>query len=220
MLFSLLCVAFGLAADIDFRRDLPGAVPRHWTVAMTHAGGPPRWEVVLDPSAPSPPHAFAQLSTDKTNARYPLAIYGKTKLRNGSVSVRFKTISGEIDQAAGILWRYRDPENYYIVRANALENNVVLYKVEAGKRTALAPRGTPPQTYGVKHPVPKLTWSALRVDFEGARFTVFLNGEIVMHVDDPTFPGPGLTGLWTKADSVTWFDDFRADKKIPAAKRP
>jgi hypothetical protein len=124
------------------------------------------------------------------------------------VSVRFKPVSGTVDQAAGIVWRYRDAGNYYIVRANALENNVVLYKVENGKRIPLAPRGTPAKTYGVKHTVPGQTWSRLSVAFHGNLFTVSFNGEKLFEVEDNTFPDPGRIGLWTKADSVTHFDDF------------
>lgn len=200
-------------APIHFDDEPAGAVPRGWTVAMTHDGGPPKWEVLRDPTAPSGTQVLAQTSTDPTNARYPLAIYQRAELADGSVSVRYKTVSGERDQAAGIVWRYRDPDNYYIVRANALEDNVVLYKVEAGKRVPLAPVGTPPGTYGVKHPAPKQTWSTLRVDFIGPRFEVFLNGARIMEVRDETFGGAGLTGLWTKADSVTHFDDYIVDTR-------
>ena len=111
------------------------------------------------------------------------------------------------------MWRYRDPDNYYIVRANALEDNVVLYKVEKGQRLALAPKGTPSKTYGVKHAVPKQTWCTLSVRFEGPVFVVSLNAETLFEVDDATFTEGGKTGLWTKADSVTYFDDFHFEKK-------
>ena len=116
-------------------------------------------------------------------------------------------------EAAGIVWRYQDPDNYYIVRANALENNVVLYKVEGGKRISLEPKGTPSKTYGVKQKVPRDTWSALRVDFDGPRFLVFFDGAKIMEVEDATFASKGKIGLWTKADSVTYFDDLRIDKR-------
>jgi hypothetical protein len=180
---------------------------------MTHEGGAPKWEILVDPSAPSKPNVIAQTSTDNTSGRFPLAIYEKAHFINGSVSVKFKTASGERDQAAGIVWRYKDRDNYYIVRANALEDNVVLYKVEGGKRISLEPKGTPSKTYGVKHKVPKQTWSSLRVDFDGARFGVFLDGAKVMEVEDNTFSSAGKTGLWTKADSVTYFDDFTIEKR-------
>lgn len=197
------------AAEVNFRRDKPGTVPKGWVVAMTHEGGAPKWEIVEDPTAPSPSRVLAQTSSDSTSGRFPLAIYQKAAFTDGSVSVRFKPVSGERDQAAGIVWRYKDPGNYYIARANALEDNVVVYKVELGKRISLEPKGTPSKTYGVKHKVPKRAWSALEVEFDGPRFTVFLNGVEIMVVVDATFSGPGHTGLWTKADSVTYFDDFR-----------
>ena len=133
--------------------------------------------------------------------------------RDWSKQKRFKPVSGERDQAAGIVWRYKDPDNYYIVRANALEDNVVLYKVEGGKRISLEPKGTPSKTYGVKHKVPKQVWSTLKIDFDGPRFAVFLDATKVMEVEDNTFSSAGKAGLWTKADSVTYFDDFIIEKR-------
>jgi hypothetical protein len=124
------------------------------------------------------------------------------------VSVAFKTVEGSVDQAAGIVWRYQDQDNYYVVRANALENNVVLYKVERGVRSSIAPKGRPSRAYGVKHQIPKGQWNTLRVVFKNSLFKVFLNGEPIFEADDRTFSNPGKAGLWTKADSVTYFDDF------------
>lgn len=201
------------AQRIGFDSAKPGTLPAGWSIAMTHAGYAPRWEVAADPSAPSKPNVFAQVSIDKTSGRFPLAIHDRIKLTNGSVGVRFKTISGEVDQAAGLVWRYRDPDNYYIVRANALEGNVVLYKVERGKRIPLEPKGTPPKTYGVRRDVPKQTWCELKVSFSGPKFKVYFNRVKIMEVEDRTFAGSGPTGLWTKADSVTHFDDFRIGRK-------
>jgi len=203
----IACAAF--AQRVSFEEGRPGTVPKGWTVAMTHDGGAPKFEIVAEEGVG---RVLAQTSTDNTSGRFPLAILDRTTLVNGSVSVRFKTISGERDQAAGIVWRYKDPDNYYIVRANALEDNIVLYKVEGGKRIALEPVGTPSKTYGVKKKVAKQTWHALKVSFTGPEFHVFFNGEKVMDVKDGTFPGSGKTGLWTKADSVTWFDDFQVSK--------
>jgi hypothetical protein len=207
--FLLVFLAATMSAEeLDFHRDKPGSVPKDWSVAMTHEGGPPKWEIVADPSSPSPPHVLAQTSEDNTSGRFPLAVYQKANFTDGSVSVRFKPVKGERDQAAGIVWRYRDPDNYYIVRANALEDNVVLYKVEGGKRISLEPKGTPSKTYGVKHKIPKQTWSTLKVEFHGPSFEVFVGGTRIMDVVDSTFLGTGKVGLWTKADSVTYFDDF------------
>jgi hypothetical protein len=200
------------AQTITFDRMPRGTVGSGWTVAMTHEGGPPKWEVVADPSAPSQPHVLAQTSTDNTSGRFPLAIYEKASFTNGTVSVRFKPVAGERDQAAGLVWRYQDPDNYYIVRANALENNIVLYKVVNGKRLSLEPKGTPSKTYGIKHNVPKQIWSTLKVSFNGPQFEVSFDGSTVMRVEDGTFSGAGKIGLWTKADSVTYFDDFHIEK--------
>lgn len=211
--FLLSIALLASAAEVSFRRDKPGTVPKDWVVAMTHEGGAPKWEIVEDPSAPPPSRVLAQTSDDKTSGRFPLAIYQKAAFTDGTVSVRFKPVAGERDQAAGIVWRYKDPDNYYIVRANALEDNVVLYKVEGGKRISLEPRGTPSKTYGVKHKVPKQTWSALKVEFQGASFHVYFDEKKIMEVVDNTFSGAGKVGLWTKADSVTYFDDFRFEKR-------
>ena len=102
--------------------------------------------------------ALAQVSRDPTAGRFPLVVWDRASIRNGEVSVAFKPVDGSIDRAAGIVWRYRDPNNYYIVRANALENNVVLYKVEAGTRLSIAPKGLPSRSYGAKHEVPSARW--------------------------------------------------------------
>ena len=214
-LVALLCVAAISAAaqTINFDSAKAGSVPAGWTVAMTHTGGTPKWEVMKDDMAPSKPNVFAQVSDDKTGGRFPLAIYEKANLKDGAVSVKCKPVSGAGDQACGIVWRYRDPDNYYIVRANALENNVVLYKVEKNTRIALAPKGTPSKTYGVKHPVPSGKWSTLKVTFQGNLFAVYFDGQKLFDVEDSTFQDAGKVGLWTKADSVTYFDDFQIEGK-------
>lgn len=198
---------------IRFDRTPPGSVPPGWTLAMTHSGGAPKWEVVRDDSAPHSPMVFAQVSRDQTAGRFPLAIWDRATLRDGEVSVAFKAVDGEIDRAAGIVWRYRDPNNYYIVRANALEGNVALYKVEAGVRVSIAPKGLPSRSYGVKHTIPASRWNTLRVVFKRNLFTAFLNGERLFDAEDQTFKEAGKIGLWTKADSVIHFSDFEFEGK-------
>jgi hypothetical protein len=161
-----------------------------------------------DETAPTPPYVLAQTSQDRTAGRFPVAVWEGVSVRNGEVSVAFKTVAGVIDQAAGIVWRYQDQNNYYIVRANALENNVVLYKVENGVRLSIAPKGLPSRSYGVKHDIPKGRWNSLRIVFKDSLFSVYLNGERLFEAEDGTFVKAGKTGLWTKADSLTYFDDF------------
>jgi Domain of Unknown Function (DUF1080) len=212
LLIAAVCAAGACFAEtINFDNGTPGAAPAGWTVAMTHKGGAPKWEIVKDDSAPSKPNVLGQVSKDATGGRFPLAVYEKANVKDGTLSVKFKTVSGSVDQAAGLVWRYKDPDNYYIVRANALEDNVVLYKVENGQRISLAPKGTPSKTYGVKHRVPKQTWSALSVTFQGNVFTVRFDSQKVFEVEDSTFSAGGKVGLWTKADSVTYFDDFQIE---------
>jgi hypothetical protein len=198
---------------VHFAGAAIGAVPVGWTVAMTHAGGPPRWEIVRDESAPDPPFVLAQTSTDETAGRFPLAIWDRAIIRDGEISVAFKAVAGNVDRAAGIVWRYQDANNYYIVRANALENNVVLYKVENGVRLSIAPKGLPSRAYGVKHEVPSGRWNVLKVVFKDNVFRVFFNGEQLFQAEDQTFRSAGKTGLWTKADSQTWFNKFTVVKQ-------
>ena len=208
VLLSLPVLSIAPAEVVRFDAATVGTLPSGWTVAMTHAGGEPQWQVTRDPSGPSHSTVFAQTSQDKTAGRFPLAIWNGASIRNGEVSVAFKTVSGTVDQAAGIVWRYQDPSNYYIVRANALENNIVLYKVENDVRLSIAPKGMPSRSYGVKHVIPKSQWNTLRIVFSDTHFGVFFNGAQVFETEDQTFAKAGKTGLWTKADSVTYFDEF------------
>jgi len=210
---ALLLHSLASAEVIRFDNCVPGKLPPGWTVAMTHAGAAPRWEVVRDESTAKPRYVFAQLSRDSTAGRFPLAIWDRIELRDGDVSVAFKTMDGVVDQAAGIVWRYKDPNNYYIVRANAVENNVVLYKVESGVRLSIAPKGLPSRSYGVKHEIPRRKWNTLKIAFKNSSFTVFFNEEQLFETEDRTFSKPGKTGLWTKADSVTYFDEFTVKGK-------
>jgi hypothetical protein len=198
---------------VRFDSTTVGSLPTGWSVAMTHTGAPPHWEIVRDDSAPYPPFVLAQTSHDDTAGRFPLAIWDRAAFRDGEISVAFKAVGGTVDRAAGIVWRYQNPNNYYIVRANALENNVVLYKVEKGVRESIAPKGLPSRAYGVKHEVPSGRWNVLKVACKDNVFTVFFNGEQLFQVEDQTFRGVGKTGLWTKADSQTYFNEFTIVKQ-------
>lgn len=209
-LYWLPLLAFATVAtrSINFDSVAPGAVPPGWTIAMTNHGAPPKWEVRKDATAPSPPHVFAQVSKDGVEGRFPLAILNNISVRDGEVSVKMKPVAGAEDRAGGLVWRYRDPDNYYLVRANARENNLVIFKIEGGRRIALAIKGTTKAEYAVSHPVPASQWSVLKVQFRGSLFSVYFNHRRLFQVVDTSFTGPGRVGLWTKADSVTYFDDF------------
>jgi DNA-binding beta-propeller fold protein YncE len=190
------------AETVNFEDTEVGKLPVHWTGAKT-GEGEPKWAVVADGSAPSQPNVLKQSGV----ATYPVCIKEDTRIRDGYVEVKFKSVSGKEDQAGGVLWRCKDADNYYVARANANEDNVVLYKTVNGKRTALDIVGRK-GGYGVKEPVPSGTWHTLRVEFAGNKFTVILNGKKLFDAQDDTFTDSGKVGLWTKADSVTLFDDF------------
>ncbi len=202
----------GKSFTYNFDGDAVGGLPAKFHSALTGSGAAGQWAVTADASAPSQPNVLAQTSGDKTSYRFPLAIADEGSFRDLDLSIKFKPISGRVDQAAGLVWRLQDANNYYIVRANALEGNVVLYKVQNGKRTDLPLKGEG-RTYGKKTSVPSGQWSELRVIATGNLFEVFLNTQKLYEVEDSTFTGAGKVGLWTKADSVTHFDDLRVIAK-------
>jgi hypothetical protein len=196
---------------VDFENAQTGGLPSGFTAALTGGGGPVAWAIQEDASSPAGPKVLVQTSRDATSKRFPLCAYDAVSARDVDVSVRIKPISGEVDQAGGLAFRYRDPDNYYIVRANALEGNVVLYKVDGGKRTDLKPVNSGLMTYGKKASVPSQSWSTLRVVARGNRFAVHWNESHLFDVEDTSFPNAGKVALWTKADSVTAFDDLRIE---------
>jgi len=196
--------------DDDFELQVAGGPPRSYETGLSGKGREGRWMVREVAGAPTGRRVLVQEDADRTNYRFPVAIRTGFEAEDLELSVRFQPVSGRVDQAAGLVWRYRDPGNYYVARANALEGNVVLYKLEDGRRRDLKPVGAGPQAYGKPARVPRGSWSQLMVIARGARFQVFLNDEPLFDVEDRTFSGPGRVGLWTKADSVTRFDDFHA----------
>jgi hypothetical protein len=208
VLAQLAATSLARAETLDFERDAPGAAPTGFEIAQTGPGAAPRWELRDVDGAPSGRRVLVQASDDATRGRFPLAVYTPASFSDGKIEVRFEALSGKIDQAAGIVWRYRDANNYYLVRANALEGNVVLYKVEAGVRSDLDPVGAGLFAYGKKAEVRSAHWHALGVEVKGDLFQVKLDGKPLFEVRDTTFPDAGKVGLWTKADSVTAFDDL------------
>jgi hypothetical protein len=186
--------ASGSSTRIDFES------PVAFRPKLTGKGGPVAWSVIDDPTAPAGPKVLAQTSTDKTDYRFPLAVFDQPVLQDLDVAVRFKPVSGEVDRAAGLAVRFADRDNYYVVRANALEENVRLYKVVKGDRRQFA---------GADVKVPSGVWQALRLVVRGSRFEVFFEGRSLFGATDTTFATAGRVALWTKADSVTSFDDLR-----------
>ena len=132
-------------------------------------------------------------------ATYPVCLKTDTRIQDGFVEVKFKALAGREDQAGGVVWRAQDADNYFIARANALEDNLHIYRTVDGRRV---------QFDGVDLKVSGGVWHTLRVEFRGPQFTVFFDGRKVLTAHDGTFTAAGMAGVWTKADSVTVFDDF------------
>jgi len=197
-------IVHGATRKVDFSDDTVGQPPRGFEFGHTaKAGAPGKWVI----QAEGTNKYLVQTDPDSTRSRFPVAVLSDVSAADVDLSVRFKPVSGRVDQAAGLVWRYRDEDNYYIVRANALENNVVVYKVENGKRTDLPVKGEG-RTYGKKAEVPASQWSSLRIVATGPLVEVHFNGAKLYEVEDPTFGQAGKLGVWTKADSVTQFDDL------------
>jgi hypothetical protein len=210
---SFIAVAWlvaGMAAagaeTITFDAMPAGAAPPGFAIALTGGGGAPVWTVRPAPDGEAG-RVVVQASAEAIDTRFPLLVHNGAVAENLDLSVRFRPVSGKNDQAAGLVWRYRDANNYYLVRANALEDNVVAYKVDNGHRIDLPVKGQG-RTYGATAPVAKTGWNTLGVSARGKLFSVSLNGKALYEVEDGTFAGAGKIGLWTKADSIMMFDDF------------
>jgi len=189
--------AQGMTGSIDLSRFAAGPLPPDFLTSWrTGKGAIGDWQVVEDASA-SQGKAIAQLSADPTDYRFPLAVYQPVAVQDLEASVRFKAVSGRRDQAGGLAVRLTDADNYYLVRANALEGNVNLYRVVKSRRQQMA---------GASAKVSSGVWHTLTLRAEGDRLSVSFDGKPLLTHSDRTFAGPGRVALWTKADSVTHFD--------------
>ena len=182
------------AESENFDGVKPGALPAGWVSGVT-GSGEPRWAVESDSTSPSPPHVLKQSG----RGTFPWCVKQNASLADGYVEVKFKPLLGRQDQAGGVVWRWKDRDNYYVARANALENNVSLYYTEGGNRRTIK---------YVDAPVLRNVWHTLRVEFSGRKIKVALDGKTYIELDDSHIAGAGAVGVWTKADSVTAFDDF------------
>jgi len=196
------CVSSSRAETVTFKDAAPGELPPHWIGTQT-GKGEAKWSIGKDVADPRKPTVLKQSG----EATYPVCIKDDVLLKDGYVEVKFKPVAGKEDQAGGVIWRVKDKDNYYICRANALEDNVVLYKTVGGTRKVLDIVGRK-GGYGVKEPVAKAQWHTLRVDFKDNHFKVTFDSKHLFDVEDSTFTDAGKVGVWTKADSVTIFKDF------------
>lgn len=184
----------------SFEEDGAGKTPKGFEVGRTGKGSPARWEVQQAKDAPSGGSVLVQTDVDDTSYRFPVAYTGPA-VKDLRLSVKCKPVAGKVDQACGLVFRVQDADNYYVVRANALEDNVRLYYVVKGNRKQLA-------SWSGK--VAPGAWHELAVEAKGAHFKVLFDGKQVLEADDETLASAGKFGLWTKADSLTLFDDLTA----------
>ena len=193
-IMSSLITSAARAGTVNFDDAKTGAPPPGWNATQTGRGAA-KWTIEKDDTASSKPNVLKQSG----EATYPVCLKNDTSLQNGFVEVKFKPISGKEDQAGGVIWRCKDADNYYIARANALEDNVTIYHTIKGRRS---------EKKRTEIKVSSNEWHTLRVDFQGNHFTVTFDGKKAIEWDDKTFTEAGMVGVWTKADSVTLFDDF------------
>ena len=188
-----------MAETISFENDKLGVPPAGWKAGVTGSGNP-LWRIYEDNTTPSGKRVLLQSGYGD----YPWCVKPDTAIVDGYVQVKFKPISGRRDQAGGVVWRWKDGDNYYVARANALENNVSLYHTQQGRRITIK---------YVDAPVEPGRWHTLRVDFNDTSIKVTLNGVTYIDIKDDHIAGTGAVGVWTKADSVTAFDDFSFGKE-------
>lgn len=186
----------------DFEDSREGSAPSGFSFAKTGSGRLGQWVVTTQPDATSGTNVLAQVDPDPTDFRFPIAVVDELLLTDLRLSVRCKPVSGNVDQACGLVFRYQDENNYYVTRANALEQNIRLYHVVKGKRQQFA---------SWNGSVTGGTWHELGVEAKGDYFTVSWDGQRVIDAHDQTLSRPGTVGLWTKADSITYFDDLRVE---------
>ena len=193
MMTALLCsMVTAMAAPVSFDASVAGKPPAGWTCGAT-GSGTPKWTVESEPSS------GRKVLKQSGSAAFPWCVKDDIALADGWVEVRFRPLDGREDQAGGLVWRWKDGDNYYVARANALENNVSLYYTSGGSRRTIEYRDAP---------VAKDTWHTLRVDFKVDAIRVSLDGKTYIDTQDTHVQGSGKAGVWTKADSITLFDAF------------
>jgi hypothetical protein len=181
-----------MGETIQFSQLTAGTLPAGWTCGVTGHGSP-KWAIEADPTAPAHTNVLIQSGIGD----FPWCVNRAVSIADGFVEAIFKPVGGRGDQAGGVVWRWKDGDNYYVARANALENNVSLYYTASGRRHTIQYR---------KAPVASNAWHTLRVDFRGQRIQVTFDGKRYIDVPDEHITGAGAVGVWTKADSVTLFE--------------
>jgi len=211
---AILLAAIGLpffsAVNINFDSMKLGELPREWVPA--DAGEP--WVIQHDPTAPSRPNVLARLSPKGgQGAHYPLCFLDSITCVDGDVSVKMKILSGRQGQDAGVVFRASDDSHYYLVRASARDHNIAMFRVQDGHLEPLRINGQKGSTYAILRPIKVGDWNLLRVTYKGNQASVYFNHRKVFDANDANLRATGRAGVWTNADTIAYFDDFRIDKK-------
>ncbi len=205
---------FGFGAStVNFDNVKVEMMPPFWTATSTHPGPAPHWEVAQDKTAPSHQKVFAQVSTSGSRFELPLAIFDKVICRDGDLSVKFKIAEGHQGGSAGLIWRYQDQGNYYLLRFSAEERNLALFRMQNGQSHAIPVLGGKQGETAVYHDIRAGQWYVAKVSYRGSRFRVLFGNRALFEGTDDSIQSKGKTGLCTKAGTVAEFDDFRIDRK-------
>jgi hypothetical protein len=210
----LLLGILGLGNDnVNFDAVKPGVTPPNWSFAATRDGQHPRWEVRYDPSAPSRGNVLQQIAGTPRENEFPVAVFDKVVCLDGDLSVKFKIAAGSRNRTAGIVWRYQDPDNYYLLRFSADQKNIAIYRIQNGESRAVPIEGGKAGVAGVAHDLQAGQWYVAKVMFRGPRIRVLFGNRRLFDAVDAVVGPPGKTGVWTRGRTSAAFDDFRVDKR-------
>lgn len=213
VVLAAVSLPFFSAISINFDTAKLGELPPGWSQALTNHGPPPSWVVQHDPTAPSRPNVLAQDSKNEQRYRFPVCFFNQVTCLDGDISVKIKIISGRQGQDAGVVFRAADPTSYYLVRASARDHNIMMFRVKDSHFEPVRVNGGRSGSFGVQRPIKIGDWNLLRVTYKGNQATVYFNHRKVFEANDTMLSNPGKAGVWTNADTVAYFDDFRIDKK-------
>jgi hypothetical protein len=204
----------GFGADsVNFDSVTPGTPPPNWTFTETHSNHRARWEVRNDPSAPSRGNVLVQSSGSAGPFDFPMAIFDRDICSDGDLSVKFRIDPNRSSRTAGLVWRYQDPNNYYLLHFSVEARNIALFRMQNGKATPVPVAGVTPATFIVPHEIRPGQWYVAKVIFRGTKFRILFGNRRLFEAEDAGILAPGKTGVWTKGRTTASFDDFRIDKK-------
>ena len=183
----------------SFDADEVGKAPAGFEFAVTAKKQPGKWVIVKDGDN----HVLAQVDRDKTARRFAMALVKHSSYKDLKISVRAKPVAGEVEMVAGLVWRYKDADNYYVARWNT--DSVRVDRVVRGERHLMTPRE-------IKITLAPQNWHTLTVEHRGEDIKVFVGGKRIFEGKDRTYTEAGRIGVWVKADSLTYFDDLTAEE--------